>query len=135
MSVIGVNVTESDTVHGWESVESTIRHSPAMVRYLEALQEAEQAWRDYTAQVDSWIESGLYEEMNAAAEHAESLDAQAHVLYNQANCPHEHVDYVGGMHFGADGAWDDIRPVCIDCGAEIELDLTGDVSPEDEIPF
>ena len=134
MSAIGINVTNKDTVHGWESVEPK-RRSPAMIRYLEARQEADHAWRDYTAQVDSWIESGLIEEMNAAAERAEALDAQVRVLYNQANCQHEHVDYVGGMHSDVDGAWDDIRPVCIDCGAEIELDLTGEVPPEDEIPF
>lgn len=134
MSAIGINVTDNDTVHGWESVDSK-RYSPAMVRYLEALQEAEQAWSEYTAQVDSWIESGSIEEANAAILRAEALDAHVHVLYNQANCPHEHVDYVGGMHFSADGAWDDIRPICSDCGAEIELDTTGDVPPEDQIPF
>jgi len=134
MSAIGVNVTDNDTVHGWESVEPK-RHSPAMVRYLEARQEADQAWRDYTAQIDYWIASGSIEEANAAILRAEALDAHVHVLYNQANCAHEHVDYVGGMHFGADGAWDDIRPVCIDCGAEIELDTTGEVLPEDKIPF
>lgn len=134
MSAIGINVTDGDTVHGWESVEPK-RRSPAMIRYLEARQEADQAWSDYTAQVDYWIESGLYEEMNAAAERAEALDAQVRVLYKQANCQHEHVDYIGGMHCDVDGAWDDIRPVCIDCGAEIELDLTGDVLPEDQIPF
>lgn len=134
MSAIGINVTNSDTIHGWESVEPK-RRSPAMVRYLEARQEAEQAWHDYTAQVDYWVELGLIEEMNAAILRAEALDAQVHVLYNQANCQHEHVDYVGGMHSGMDGAWDDIRPVCIDCGAEIELDLTGVIPPEDEILF
>ena len=126
--------SDREQVNGWESIEPK-KHSPAMVRYLEAQHEAEQAWRDYTANVDYWMENGLRAEMEKAAEHAETLDARVHVLYNQANCPHEHIDYIGGFSVGVDGLNDNIRPVCRDCGAEIELDVTGEVMPDDQIPF
>ena len=41
-------------------------------------------------------------------------------LLNQAQCPHEHASYHGGMHFSAGDVWDDIQEVCDDCGANLD---------------
>ena len=113
-----INVTQHDPVYGWEAVQPK-RHSPAMVAYLEARAEAEAAWRLYTELVDTLIAVGNYEAIEREAENCEELDRKARLLYKQANCPHNAVEWSGSARIGYGGYEDDYRPVCIDCGAEV----------------
>ncbi len=41
------------------------------------------------------------------------------ILLQDAQCPHEHTSYNGGMHFTAGDVWDDIEEVCDDCGVKL----------------
>ena len=41
-------------------------------------------------------------------------------LLQAAQCPHTHTSYQGGMRFSEGEPWDDIREVCIDCGARLD---------------
>ena len=41
-------------------------------------------------------------------------------MLTEAQCPHEHTSYQGGMRFSQGEVWDDIIEVCIDCGAHLD---------------
>jgi len=47
-------------------------------------------------------------------------------LLAQAQCPHQHTSFRGGLHFSAGDAWDDISEVCNDCGAVLDRQTLGD---------
>jgi hypothetical protein len=56
-------------------------------------------------------------------------------LLRQASCPHTHISTLGGLHFDEGCVWDDIRDVCIDCGAELDSPTLGDfiLDPDDAV--
>lgn len=116
MSAIGINVSDRDTVNGWESLKPE-RVSKAKAAYLDAQETAQDAWRRYTELVDSWIAVGNYEAMEREAEKCEALDRKVDVLYHQMHCRHNAVEWEGQIHSYQGEADDNIRPVCHDCGA------------------
>lgn len=116
MSAIGINVSDRDTVNGWESLQPE-RVNRAKAAYLEALEESQDAWRRYTELVDSWIAVGNYEAMEREAEKCEALDRKVDVLYHQMHCRHNAVEWEGRAYGYTGEAADSYRPVCSDCGA------------------
>jgi hypothetical protein len=51
----------------------------------------------------------------------------------QAQCPHLHTSFLGGLHLIAGEVWDDITEACDDCGAYLdELSQQFDPLPEEE---
>jgi hypothetical protein len=53
-----------------------------------------------------------------------SLEEFARLL-QQELCKHEHTTTIGSMRFTAGDVLDDIREVCIDCGANLEQQTLG----------
>jgi len=116
MSAIGINVSDRDTVNGWESLQPE-RVNRAKAAYLEAQEAAQEAWRRYTELVDSWIAVGNYEAMEREAEKCEASDRKVDVLYHQMHCPHNAVEWEGRAYGYQGEAGDTYRPICQDCGA------------------
>ena len=58
----------------------------------------------------------------------------------QTACLHHHTSRWGGFHYEGGEAWDDIREICDDCGADLSELPYPDPSPDcgdidDPLPF
>lgn len=107
MTAIGINVSDKDQTHGWEEITGK-HHSPEMLAYIEARDEAEGLWDRYTMFVDSWIATGNLDAMHEAEDAAKAADERAHRAYLATQCDHKNE-----MVFVTPENW---VSVCADCG-------------------
>ena len=107
MTAIGINVSDRDPIYDWEEITPK-KHSPEMVAYIEARDEAVRLWHRYTMFVDSWLAVGNLDAMHEAEDEAKAADERAHRAYLATQCEHKHE-----MVFGTPENW---VSVCADCG-------------------
>lgn len=119
MTALGINISDSDPIVGWESLTYSQRHIQPELREAEAEECA--AWKELDKIADAIADGEPIAKWQLDEARSKAIACQARTLQlrHQFSCRHIHVHEEGTYFFSADGGYDTIQVLCDDCGAVV----------------